>query len=312
MSTRAISPEVHAGGLSSTGGGISPFQAICFGLVCASPILIAWRLMRMVSALALDNDTYTHIPLIPLVSLFLIYTNRKTVFSACEAWKFGGVLLVAGILAISTARLNLFQLQAANQLSLVVFGVVLVWMGAFGLFFGSAAFRAARFPLLFLLFMVPIPEPILSKTIHSLQVGSAQAAAGLFGLFGIPYLQDGLVFSLPGVAIRVAEECSGIRSTLALLIMTVLASHMFLKATWKRLLVCLLAVPLSVAKNGLRIAALSTLAIYVDPGFLHGRLHQYGGMFFFAAAFLPLAVVFILLGKTEYRRPRQDSSALSV
>ena len=312
MSTRAISPEVHAGGLSCTGGGISPFRAICFGLVCASPILIAWRLMRMVSALALDNDTYTHIPLIPLVSLFLIYTNRKTVFSASEAWKFGGVLLFAGILAISTARLNVFQLQAANQLSLVVFGVVLVWMGAFGLFFGSAAFRAARFPLLFLLFMIPIPEPILSKTIHALQVGSAQAAAGLFGLFGIPYLQDGLVFSLPGVAIRVAEECSGIRSTLALLIMTVLASQMFLKATWKRLLVCLLAVPLSVAKNGLRIAALSTLAIYVDPGFLHGRLHQYGGMFFFAAAFLPLAVVFILLGKTEYRRPRQDSSALSV
>ena len=312
MSTRAISPDVHAGGISCAGRRISPFRAICFGLVCASPILIAWRLMRMVFALALGNDTYTHIPLIPLVSLFLIYANRKTVFAASGGWKFGGVLLFAGILAIAAARLDVFQLQTANQLSLVVFGVVLVWMGAFGLFFGSAAFRAARFPLLFLLFMIPIPEPILSKTIHALQVGSAQAAAGLFGLFGIPYLQEGLVFSLPGVAIRVAEECSGIRSTLALLIMTVLASQMFLKATWKRLLVCLLAVPLSVAKNGLRIAALSTLAIYVDPDFLHGRLHQYGGMFFFAAAFLPLAVVFILLGKTEYRRPRQHSSALSV
>ncbi len=68
-------------------------------------------------------------------------------------------------------------------------------------------------------------------------------------------------------------------------------------------LVCLLAVPLSVAKNGLRIATLSALAIYVDPSFLHGRLHQYGGMFFFAAAFVPLAVIFVLLGKGETRKP---------
>jgi exosortase len=143
--------------------------------------------------------------------------------------------------------------------------------------------------------MVPIPEPILSKTIYALQVGSAQATAGLFSLFGIPYLQNRLIFSLPGIAIRVAEECSGIRSTLALLIMTVLAGHMFLKSAWKQILVCLLVVPLSVAKNGLRIATLSALAIYVDPSFLQGRLHQYGGMFFFAAAFVPIAALFVAL-----------------
>jgi hypothetical protein len=47
----------------------------------------------------------------------------------------------------------------------------------------------------------------------------------------------------------------------------------------------------------LRIASLSALAIYVDPGFLHGRLHQYGGMFFFASAFVPLALVFVCLQK---------------
>ncbi len=283
---------------------IAPFGAACFALVCVSPLFIGWRLVQRISALALGNDTYTHIPLIPLVSACLIYTNRKVIFSrSSEVWKLGGALLAAGVLAIAVTQSNVVHLQDANQLSLAMLGVVLVWTGAFGLFFGRAAFRAAIFPLLFLLFMVPIPEPFLFKIIHALQVGSAQATAVLFSLFGIPYLQQGLVFSLPGVAIRVAEECSGIRSTLALLIMTVLASHMFLKATWKRVVVCLLAVPLSVAKNGLRIATLSALAIYVDPSFLHGRLHQYGGMFFFAAAFVPLAVIFVLLGKGETRKP---------
>ena len=281
MSGKVMSPSLHADEKPGAAGAISRPRAIGFLLVCLSPFLIAWRLMQMVSALALGNDTYTHIPLIPLVSLFLIYTNRKTVFSQTDRpWKPGGGLLVTGALAI-----------------LAVLGVVFVWIGAFGLFFGLPAFRAARFALFFLFFMIPIPEPILAKTIYALQVGSAQSAAALFSLFGIPYLQNGLVFSLPGIAIRVAEECSGIRSTLALLIMTVLASHMFLKATWKQLLVCLLAVPLSVAKNGLRIATLSALAVYVDPGFLYGRLHQSGGMFFFAAAFLPLALIFVWLRK---------------
>ncbi len=117
-----------------------------------------------VSALALGNDTYTHIPLIPLVSACLIYTNRKVIFSrSSEVWKLGGALLSAGVLAIAVAQSNVVHLQDANQLSLAMLGVVLVWTGAFGFFFGRAAFRAAIFPLLFLLFMVPIPEPFLSK-----------------------------------------------------------------------------------------------------------------------------------------------------
>jgi exosortase len=207
--------------------------------------------------------------------------------------------LAAGFAAVVVARLSAAHLNVSQDLSLAMLGVILVWIGAFATFFGYQAFRAARFPLLFLIFTVPIPEPILSQTIHFLQVWSAHSTAALFSLFGIPYLQNDLVFNLPGVAIRVAEECSGIRSTLALLIMSVLAAHMFLKTTWKQFLVCLLAVPLSIAKNGLRIATLSALAIYVNPGFLYGKLHEYGGMFFFAAAFLPLAFLFIILQRHE-------------
>jgi exosortase len=279
-----------------------------FSVVCILPVLAASNLMRALFSLCFKNDTYTHIPLIPLVSAFLIYTNRNAIFTQRSTeWRPGAALILFGAFLILADRFDALQLRSENQISLVVLGLVVFWIGAFGVFFGFRALWAARFPLLFMLFMVPIPEPVLSKTIYLLQVGSAKAAAGLFGLFGIPYLQNGLIFSLPGVAIRVAEECSGIRSTLALLIMTVLAGHMFLKATWKQVVVYLLAVPLSVAKNGLRIATLSALAIYVDPSFLHGRLHQYGGMFFFAAAFLPLAGIFVLLQKADRvsRRPRK-------
>jgi exosortase len=302
MVTKPISAGEHAPAQSQSFR-IGQLTILGFALVCVAPIFIAWDAMRLVAALALTNDTYTHIPLIPLVTCFLIYTNRRAIAAqVSKQWQWGLLLLVPGFLAVVAVRLDLAHLQPSNDLSLAVLGVILVWMGAFAFFFGYSAFRAARFALLFLIFTVPIPEPLLSESIYLLQVGSARAAATLFSLFGIPYLQNGLVFSLPGVAIRVAEECSGIRSTLALLIMTVLASHMFLKATWKQILVCLLAVPLSIAKNGLRIAALSALAIYVNPGFLYGKLHEYGGMFFFAAAFVPLALLFVILERGDSKQ----------
>src|SRR5205085_5894171 len=126
-------------------------------------------------------------------------------------------------------------------------------MGAFALFFGSNAFRAALFPLLFLLFTVPIPEPVLSGVIYFLQKESSDASELFFRLAGVPYLRHGFIFALPGVTIQVAEECSGIRSTLALLITTLFGTYIVLRSSWKRGLVCLMVIPISILNNGLRI-----------------------------------------------------------
>ena len=185
------------------------------------------------------------------------------------------------------------------MVSLLMLAAFLVWLGSFALFFGVRAFRAACFPLFFLLFMVPIPEPALSKIIYFLQAGSSDMVEVFFRIAGVPYLRQGFIFELPGVAIRVAEECSGIRSSLALLITTVLASHFFLRTNWKRMLLCAVVVPIVIFKNGLRIATLSILAIYVNPGFLYGRLHHQGGFVFFVIALLPMALVLRLLQKGE-------------
>ena len=50
-------------------------------LLCFVPIVLAWDLMRLVATLVFDNNTYTHIPLIPVISLFLIYSDRRSIFS---------------------------------------------------------------------------------------------------------------------------------------------------------------------------------------------------------------------------------------
>jgi exosortase len=271
-----------------------------FLLVCVLPFVLAWNLVGPLFTLVRTSDTFSEIPLIPLVSLFIVYENRKAIFSDVSFGRtLGAAFIVPGTILLVVGRLNLWQLSSTNLVSLLVLAIVLVWVGAFTLFFGNRAFRVACFPLFFLLFMVPIPEPLLSKIIVLLQTGSADMTELFFRLAGVPNHRQGLVFELPGVAIRVAEECSGIHSTLALLITTALASYIFLKTSWKRLVLCLAVVPIAIFKNGLRIATLSALSIYVNPAFLTGNLHHHGGIVFFIIALVPMAILLRLLQKNE-------------
>jgi exosortase len=277
-------------------------QARVLGFVLLSilPVALVWMSMRSLAATTLRNDSYSHIPLIPVVSFFLIYSERYRIFSQVSSgWKIGSLFLLGGIVCFAFGHLNLWMMAQQNVLSVEGLGVVLAWAGAFALFFGSKALRAASFQFLFLLFMIPLPEPILHRTTLMLQEGSSTVAAFLFNIFGVPVFRQGFDFTVPGVVIRVAEECSGIRSTLALVIMSVLAGHIFLRNSWSKVFLCLLVFPVTVFKNGLRIVTLSTLAVYVNAGFLHGRLHHFGGIVFFAAGLVPLALCLLCFQKIE-------------
>ena len=147
--------------------------------------------------------------------------------------------------------------------------------------------------------MIPIPEPILSRTIYFLQSGSTDIAYFLFHALGVPVFRQGFLLTVPGVTIEVAKECSGIRSSMALFITCLIAAYLFLRKPWKRLLFVVLSIPLALIKNGIRIVTLTLLSVYVDPSFLSGNLHHNGGFVFFLLALGILAPVLLLLEKTE-------------
>ena len=191
---------------------------------------------------------------------------------------FGLALYIFGL----AQRIHLSQNDYA---SLLTFSAIIVWGGGFVFLYGKRVFSAAYFPLLFLIFMVPIPSWLLSKIIYTLQVGSTEASEILFTLTGVPFQREGFVFYLPGISVQVAEVCSGIRSSLALLITSVLAGHFFLDRSWKSVALVLFVFPVTVLKNGIRIVTLSLLGAYVDVRFLTGSfLHQSGGFLFFIPA----------------------------
>jgi exosortase len=161
-------------------------------------------------------------------------------------------------------------------------GLVTWWIGAIVLCFGRRVFGLLLFPILFLFWVVPWPEFFLSRVVVALQHASASLTYFMFQAVGVPVGKSGVILSIPGLDIEVAKECSSIRSSVILVITSIVLAQIFLRAAWRRAAVILVAIPLSIAKNAVRIFTLSILATHVNRGFLTGRLHQQGGVIFFS------------------------------
>jgi len=273
------------------------------GWIVLSSMLFAHPLYALVRVSA-SNDDASHHLLIPFISVWIFFIERNKIFlnSSYDVVFGGSFVFLAGCAAL-TSRLaggtSWFDLQLPGY----ILSLVLVWVAGFSLLFGKAAANAASFPLLFLFFVVPLPRFFLDRVIYLLQAGSAWVTGAFFDLFHIPALREGFVFHLARINIEVAKECSGIRSSMALLILALLVAHFRLKHFWNKALFVASGLFMMILKNGIRIATLTLLAVYVDPSFLSGRLHHEGGIIFFVLALLLLLPVLALLQHWESGRP---------
>jgi exosortase len=265
-------------------------------------VAICWPAISALAVFSFQHEFSSHALLIPVLSLYLLYMERRIVFRQLRSSPaLGSALILIGA-ALYWRSMGHSSLQSSAEfLPGSTLAVVVIWMGGFLICYGYRAWRAATFPLVFLLLMVPLPEEILARTIYLLQVGSTSLSFSLFKLVGVPVLRQGFLLSVPGQTIEVAKECSGIRSSIALFITCLLAAHLFLRTPWKILLFIVLVFPVSIVKNAIRIVTLTLLSIYVDPGFLRGNLHHDGGFVFFLLALAILFPVLLLLQKSEER-----------
>lgn len=118
---------------------------------------------------------------------------------------------------------------------------------------------------------------------------------------GIPFFREGSTFHLTKFSVEVAEECSGIRSSIALFITSILAGQLFLNSTSRKIILILSVFPITIVKNGLRIVTLSLLGNYVDIRILSSALHKQGGIPFFILALAFSGTIFWFLRKSEKR-----------
>jgi exosortase len=276
------------------------WRHILFGAWWLTVTVVQAGTLRALIDHSRQDMSASHLVLIPLVSAALMIRSRNDIFSSLRWSPIGAAglgLLGAGVWLSAVA--SHASGDAANWLTPAVALLVILWVAGFLLCYGGRAARAALFPLLFLGFTIPIPALILDPAVALLKSGSTEVVAGLFTLSGTPFHREGFVFSLPSVVIEVADECSGIRSSIALLLTSLLAGHLFLEKRWTKTLLVFVVLPITMLKNGVRIVGLSLLAVHVDPGFLTGQLHHEGGIVFFAIALAMLAPLFGVLRTLE-------------
>ena len=284
----------------STGitGGTNRRIVYALGLLVVA--LVFHQTVWGVARLSLSSTLYSHIALMPLVSAYLVYLRKGTLPPSSRPpvlltlFFFGAAATSAAI-----AWTGGSELQPQSLLALGMFGMIMSMLGWTAACWGEGILRALAVPAGLLLFMIPMPEVVEKMAAEGLQVASASAAHVFFLLTGVPLYREGLVFRLPGLTIEVAEECSGIRSTLILLISSIVAADVFLRTPWKKWLLGGLVIPLGILRNGFRIVSISLLTIYVDPNIIRGPLHRRGGPIYFILSLAILLIILMILRRTE-------------
>ena len=255
--------------LRSTHDGSSKFfhlfssaASLSFAVLVVASVALFWRTLRELAALSLSADSYSYILLIPVISAFALYLERRKVFAGIGTYRSPVVaLLLAGAVAIyGLLALGVVTPPADYLLSIRVGSILLVWAAAFALCYGAPALAAARFPVLLLLLLVPIPLIWMEKIVTALQWGAAEATHALFQLAGVPVFRDGVNFQLPIVSIEIAKECSSIHSACALFVTGLLVGHLFLRSLGAKICLTLLTVPIAMFTNAVRIVTLWFLA----------------------------------------------------
>lgn len=268
-------------------------------LLCAAflPVLVDWF------RIAMGSDLHSHVVIIPLVSIYLLFTGRDELARGSKASPLlGATVILIGVAAVggwvflSASAWSEVDLMALKMLSFVV----LLW-GIAAMFLGIRWVGSALFPLGFLLFMIPLPDLVVQGLERLLMVLSAQLSESLFSIGGIPVFRNGQVLELPGMILEVAEECSGIRSSWVLFITSVLGAYMFLPTATRRLSLVAAVLPVAILRNGIRIFVIGWLCVHHGPEMIDSWIHRRGGPVFFAASLVPLFLIAWCLRKRKAR-----------
>jgi exosortase len=256
-------------------------------------ILVGFLYCHILARLVMDcwtDPNFSHGFLVPVFSGFVLWRNQKGLADLPIEPSWSGLLVVTsalGILVVGVLGAEFF-LSRSSFLFLIA-GLVIY-------FLGWRHFRATLFPWVFLFFMVPIPAIIFNQVAFPLQFLAARLAGSLLNIFGVPVLREGNIVQLPGMALEVAQACSGIRSLMSLGALAVIYGYFLETRYLLRILLALAAIPIAVAANALRVMGTGLLGYYWDPDKAEGFFHTFSGWVIFVVSLVLLFSIHALLG----------------
>jgi exosortase C (VPDSG-CTERM-specific) len=280
---------------------------VCFGGCVLVLTILFHRAVVDLVRLAFSNDLYSHVLLIPFVSIYLIWTMKGHLAPWQHIrWSSSGVAIGTAVLATiplalywTMTRFVGWQIAQEDALFLLMTSFVAFVIASASLFFPPGLLRSVAFPVVLLFFVAPFPKFVENAIEVFFQHTSADAAAFLFQSAGIPFVRQALVFELPRITIEVGQECSGVRSSLVLFITSLVGGYLFLQSYWKRTVLTLAIIPLAILRNGFRIFVIGMLCVHVDPTMINSWVHHKGGPLFFLLSLVPFFLLLFFLRRSE-------------
>jgi exosortase len=254
--------------------------AVLSGLLLA---LYAPILRGLVHQWWTDPD-YGHGFFIPLFSGYLLWRRRERWRKATIEPSYFGLLVIVGALGL------LFLGSLGAELFTSRFSLLLLLAGIIIFLAGWNFLRAVAFPLSFLVFMIPFPAIIYNQITFPLQLIASRFATVLLQVAQVPVLRDGNVLQLSNYSLEVVEACSGIRSLMTLISLSVIYLYFAEPRRWARYLLVALMVPIAIASNAIRIMGAGIMAHQFGPSAAEGFLHGFSGWVIFLVSVVLLFV----------------------
>jgi len=270
-----------------------------FGLLvlCYAPVLA-----RLVEQWNNDEDM-GHGFFVPLIAAYIAWQKRDKLVGRTLKPNYLGLVVVV----FAAVQMYIGVLGAELFLSRTAFVEAVI--GAVLFLGGTYALRVMIFPLLLLVFMVPLPAVIYNRITFPLQIFASQVAAFVLELIGIPVLRDGNVLELPSQRLNVVEACSGIRSLLTLTFLSMVYGYLFDQKSWMRIALFAATVPIAIIANAGRVT-LTGIMSEINPELAHGSAHTASGWVVFMIA-LAIMVAFHQIINHVYRMVTRTPAAAS-
>ena len=247
------------------------------------------------------REEYGYGYMIPFITLFLIWQRKDQLEKVPFTGSVTGVFwLLFGVVVILLGQLSTIH-------SITNYGFVIALVAASYAVLGWKAFRIIMTPLLFLFLMVPLPNFLLNSLSAQLQLISSQIGVAVIRLFDISVYLEGNVIDLGIYKLQVVEACSGLNYLFPLIALSIIASYFYQAALWKRIVVVLSSIPITVLMNSFRIGIIGVLVEYYGIEQAEGFLHDFEGwIIFMACVALLVAEVWVLSLFGRDRRPFRE------
>lgn len=231
-----------------------------------------------------SNDNYSHGFFIPLISAYMVYTMKGELQKLPVRPKNWGILLLLAGLG------QLYVACVGSEFFLQRTSLILVLLGAALYLWGTPVTRKTLVPVLYLLFMIPLPAIIWNKIAFPMQLFSSAITEQVIRLIGIPIFREGNVLHLAQTTLEVVDACSGLRSLTTMFALAAVFAWFTDYTYWKKWLLFVTAAPIAIFANMVRLTATAGLASVYGEKVAQGFLHEFSGLFTFVFGLMLLVL----------------------